>query len=152
MTASKLPREGILKSMIYVFRVRRFVKATLDAHDTVKDKEAGRSAYYNHPLKDVCISRFKKINKKYDTKTAHKILAIATSGNYIQVMNRPEHGLGGYNYPLRLAVTGKGIKLLTPTGFINALAESVSRIAPIISVIISLLALALSAVAIFHKN
>jgi hypothetical protein len=115
--------------MVYVYRVRRLVKIVADemANSTNPLEIQG------NPTQHHCLLVFQGLNKKYTPQLARKTLAIATGKrHYLSTWEGDGRG------PLtrqRLVVGDEGVILLTPEGFINALAGSISNIAVLISIL-----------------
>ena len=122
--------------MIYVYRVRRLVKIV---RDETRDPTDLTGTPDGSPYLIYCLLKFQQLNKKYTESKARQVLAMATGEKkYLSSID------GHLATDQRLAVLGEGLILLTPTGFANALGESIGKISPIISAIISIIALIVS--------
>ena len=135
--------------MVYVYRVRRLVKIVVDetAHSTDPLNESG-----GNPSLQYCLSLFQQLNEDYTAQLARKTLAIATGEkNYLAIDNQ-KHRTSTYEPSQRLMANSEGLILLTPTGFLNALGEAMAKISPLVSIIVSVLALIVSIFAALHKH
>lgn len=127
-----------MTSMGYLWRARHLVKIVVDetdkSTDLVQDHEG--KPYLLH-----CLNVFKQIKPKYNNDLlARKTLAIATKKGYLAIDNE----LGKQGSKQRLKVSGDGLILLTPTGYLNAFGESVGNILAIVAIVISIIAIVVS--------
>jgi hypothetical protein len=130
--------------MIYVYRTRRLVRIVEKELDHSTDPIRGDNG---NPDLNYCIGLFKQLSSKYTEQVARKVLALATGKDYLKIGNVKRD----YSHQ-QLIVRYEGLVLLTPTGYINALGEAVGKIAPVVSIFISLAALTVAIlVAILKK-
>jgi hypothetical protein len=126
--------------MIYIYRVRRFVKLVEDEmvqSTSVLDDGQGPTVHH-------CLIAFKELNKRYTERTARKTFAIATGKTkYLSIQNPEEHS----SLRQRIVITDEGLILLTYTGFFKALANSIDA-----SLIISLVALLVAVLVAIFKH
>ena len=117
--------------MIYVYRVRRLVKI-------VRDETSGSTDIFDRsdrPRLQHCLNVFQGLSSRYKSNIALQTLAIATGQGYL-VLGKGRHQT--------VSAKDKGLILLTPTGYINALCDSVSKVTPVIAIVISLAALSIA--------
>ena len=135
--------------MLYLFRIRRLIKIALEEYGSVSaDDRKKLEPYYNFPKETRIFKRFKVLRKKRKDRIYNYVKAIAESDKYIKSMDYPTPGFTDV-LPPSIAVTQKGVKFMTPTIFINTL---VGAAAPLISLIVSVTALAISIFALTHRR
>lgn len=134
---------GILWRMKYMIRMYRLVKVVYnETNDDIWKTLDGKDS---RPTVTVCLASFEELDKSYTSRTAKIALAMATKKGYLSIDSSKSK-----SNQQRLVVTGDGLILLTPTGFINALAGSIGKVALIGSWIVSVIALLVSIYAAAH--
>jgi hypothetical protein len=128
--------------MIYIYRVRRLVKIVLDETSNPTDP---MSSPHDLPNLQYCSLEFQKLSKRYTPQISRKILTIATGKNYLSI-GTGKRGNGGSGQTLQ--VKSDGIILLTCTGFVSALGESIGNA---VSIFIAFAALGVSIWAGLHQ-
>lgn len=134
---SELEHFGILWRMKYLIRMRRLVKIVYE--ETNNEDWAIIDKKDHRPTVDACLLRFEQSHKRYTTRVARVALAMATKKGFLST----DKSKGSSNLA-RIIVTGDGLILLTPTGFINELAGTISKISVIGSWIVAIAALIVS--------
>jgi hypothetical protein len=130
----------IIRRMKYVVRMRRLVRIIKSETDDPTHFEAQAG---DRPSMPHCLKEFEKLSKAYTPSIASETLTMAINEKYI--VSIPTENKEGSK---KIAVTGKGLILLTPTGFVNTLGASIGTISPIASVGISVGALIVSIISL----
>jgi hypothetical protein len=125
--------------MIYVYRSRRLCRVIEQEIDYPTD---GR-LHGEGPDLRYCLALFMHLSHKYDQRVANKVLAYAGSKKYIKL----EKSLSKSHKKV-ISLSGNGLELLTRIGYVNALGGAVGQVSPVISVAISLFALAVAILAV----
>jgi len=131
-------------AMFYVYRVRLLVKIVRDEMRSPTDPMDSSGG---NPSLQHCLFVFRQKNKRYTGQLARQTLAIATGQAYLGIDNTN----GDKAHLQRLLMKHEGLILLTPTGYINALASSVKGTTALVSILISIAAVIVSIIALRHK-
>lgn len=147
MTSTRI--KDILIRMLYLFRLRRLIKITLEEYESVsiEDKKK-RAEYFRYPKYGDVYARFKVLNKKRKLKVFSYILAIGEADNYIRVHPYPSSTSASLHIPPTISVTKKGIKIITPSIFFNLITNSIS---PALSLFLSASAIIVSILVAIYK-
>lgn len=127
--------KSILKRMIYVYRARKFCKII----EQETDHPTNNRLSTNAPELQYCLALFMRQNSKYDRRIAGKVLAYTGGKGYTKI----EKSNITLNKQI-IFLSGDGLELLTKTGYINALSGSIAQMSPVLSIVISLFALAVA--------
>jgi hypothetical protein len=130
--------------MNYTIQIRRLIRIILEEMESPTNPI---NLSTGNPSLQYCLSLYKTSGKVHTDQEARKVLAIATGEGYLIIDN--SEGKGAYQQ--KISITHKGLRLLKPLGYLNALADAANKLPPFIALIISVLALTVSFYTLLNK-